>query len=144
MKSIHFDNLSSKKHYLPILFGVGVLLVLYFIFKGTKHEKLLILILNLFAFISLFRMFWYKAHVQYNTSRRILTRINSTSQINIIFDNLTDIEYAKDKLILTENTKTHKIDIEDVNPNDVQKLINLMIQRSEAFYKDSSHLKYYE
>lgn len=143
MKSIHFDNLSSIKHYLPILFGVGVLLVLYFIFKGTKHEKLLILILNLFALISLFRMFWNKAHVQYNMSR-ISIKINSKSHIHIKFDNLTDIEYAKHQLILIENTKTHKIDIEDVNPNDVQKLINLMVQRSEAFYKDSSHLKYYE
>lgn len=143
MKSIHFDNLSSKKHYLPILFGVGVLLVLYFIFKGTKHEKLLILILNLFALILLSRMFWYEAHVQYNTSR-ISIKINSKSHIHIKFNDLTDIEYAKHQLILTENTKTHKIDVEDVNPNDVQKLVNVMVERSEAFYKDSSHLKYYE
>lgn len=88
-------------------------------------------------------MVWYKAHVQYNTSR-VSIKINSKSHINIKFDNLTNIEYAKDKLILTENTKTHKIDIGDVNPQDVQKLVNVMVKRSEAFYKDSSHLKYYE
>lgn len=143
MKNIHFDNLTSKKHYLPILFGVGVLLVLYFIFKDTEHEKLLILILNLFALILLSRMFWYKAHVQYNTSR-ISIKINSKSHINIKFNDLTDIEYAKHQIILTENTKILKIDIEDVNPQDVQKLVNVMVERSEAFYKDSSHLKYYE
>lgn len=143
MKNIHFDNLYSKKHYLPVLFGVGVLLVLYFIFKDTEHSKLFTLLLNFFALILISRMFWYKAHVQYSTSR-ISIKINSKSHINIMFDNLTNIEYAKDKLILTENTKTHKIGIEEVNPKDVQKLVNILVERSEAFYKDSSNLKYYE
>lgn len=144
MKSIHFENLHTKRYYVLLLVINAVILIYFIATAGNgKCAKELFFITLLFSFIGLGRKLWFKTYV-HCTSRRILTRINSTSQINIIFDNLTDIEYAKDKLILTENTKTHKIDIEDVNPNDVQKLINLMIQRSEAFYKDSSHLKYYE
>lgn len=143
MKNIHFDNLHSKKNYLTVLSGVGILLILYFILKDTEQEKIFFLILNLFSLILISRMFWYKAHVQYSASR-ISIKINNKSHINIKFDDMTHIEYGNTELIIKENAKTHKIDVEDVNPVDVQKLVNILVERSEAFYKDSSKLNYYE
>lgn len=40
MKNIHFDNLHSKRNYLTVLSGVGILLILYFILKDTEQEKI--------------------------------------------------------------------------------------------------------
>lgn len=143
MKNIHFDNLYARGYYIPVLLGLMIFLILHLIFEDTEHAKFFNLILNFVALILLSRMFWYKAHVQYNTSR-ISIKINSKSHINIKYDDITHIDYAEKKLIIKENTKTHTIDLEDIHPKDVQNLISLMIERSDAFHTDSSKLNYYE
>lgn len=71
-------------------------------------------------------------------------RINTSSQISLKFDSITKIKHQNDKLLITENAKIHPIDIEDVNPADIQKLVNLIVNYSEAFYEDARQLTYYK
>ncbi|MBZ9627393.1 hypothetical protein LB450_04690 [Psychroflexus sp. CAK1W] len=143
MKDIHFGNLYARRYFMPVLLGLTIFLILYLIFEDTGHAKFFNLILNFVALILLSRMFWYKAHVQYNTSR-ISIKIISRSHINIKYDDITHIDYAETKLIIKENTKTHTINLEGVNPKDIQRLVSLMVERSDAFYTDSSKLNCYE
>jgi hypothetical protein len=143
MKSIHFDNLSSKWYYIPVLGLVVLLLGSYFLFRGHEIAHLFYIFSTLISVILISRNFWYKAYVQYNKSR-ILMRINTSSQISLKFDSITKIEHQNNKLLITENTKIHPIDIEDVNPADVQKLVNLIVKNSNAFYEDARQITYYK
>lgn len=144
MKNIHFDKLSSRWYYWMILSITAVLLV-YFMFTAGKgrYASESLFFINFTALILLSRNYWYSTYVQY-TKHRISIRINTTSRVGINFDDLTDVEIANAKLILTSKAKTYTIDIEDVNPKDVQKLVNLLVERTEAFYKDSGSQAYYE
>ncbi len=71
-------------------------------------------------------------------------RINTSSQISLKFDSITKIEHQNNKLLITENAKIYPIDIEDVNPADVQKLVNLIVKNSNAFYEDARQITYYK
>ncbi|GGE04503.1 hypothetical protein [Psychroflexus salis] len=143
MKSIHFDNLLSKWYYLPVLGLVVLLLGSYFLFREHEDAYIFYLFSTLISVILISRNFWYKAYVQYNKSR-ILMRINTSSQISLEFGSITHIKHEAEKLSLTENAKIHQIDIEDVQPADVQKLVNLIVRYSEAFYEDARQVAYYE
>ena len=143
MKSIHFDNLSSKWYYLPVIGLVALLLGLYFLFRDHEDAHLFYLFSTLISVILISRNFWYKAYVQHNKSR-ILMRINTSSQISLEFDSITHIKHEAKKLSITENAKIHEIDTEGVKPADVQKLVNLIVKYSEAFYEDARQVAYYK
>lgn len=143
MKTIKFDKLHTKKRYIITGIGLFTLFVFYFTFKDSVHLWVFNLITSFAAVILISRPFWYEAYVQY-TKQRISIRINNTSQVGINFDDLMNIENARTKLILSTKSKTHTIDVEDVNPKDVQKLVDLLVDRSEAFYRDSTNIKYYD
>jgi len=143
MKRIHFVNLYSKSNLLPVLFGVVVIFILYAFLVNSDYEWYIMLLLNGFALILLSRVFWYKILVQYNTDR-ISMRINSKRHLTLKFDDLTEIRYNTDELLLTENTKRHRIGLDGINPKDIQKLIQILVKRSDAVYKDLEGLYYYE
>lgn len=143
MKSIHFDNLSSKWYYLLVIGVVILLLGLYFLFRNHEDAHLFYLFSTFISVILISRNFWYKAYVQYNKSR-ILIRINTSSQISLEFDKITHIKHETKTLLITANAKIHPIDIDDVKPADVQKLVSLIIKHSNAFYEDARHVSYYK
>ncbi|GGE37524.1 hypothetical protein [Psychroflexus planctonicus] len=143
MKNIHFDNLYSKWYYIPVL-SVSVLLIASFIlFRESEYAHLFYIFSTVLSVSLITRNFWYKAYVQYN-SNRISIRINTSSQINLKFDGITKIEHQVDQLLITENAKVHLINIQHINPEDVQKLVNLLVERTSAFYEDIRELTYYK
>jgi hypothetical protein len=144
MKNIHFDNLYSKKYYIPVIVVMLVMLFLMISYSGDgEHTKVYSTILSLLSVIIISRSFWYKNYVQH-TSSRILIRTNRFSSINLEFDKITEIKHSKTTLEITEKGKIHTIQIESINPEDVQKLVNLLVERSQAQYEDSFNLSYYE
>lgn len=144
MKVIHFDNLYTKWYYKPILVLNAVLLIYVIITFGNGEYALEFLFISLLSsLILLARMFFFKTYVQDNSSR-IFIRVNTTSGINLKFENITHIEQSEKELIIKNESKTHRINIEGINPKDIQRLVSLMVERSDAFYTDSSKLNYYE
>lgn len=144
MKRIYFDDLHAKWYSIPLL-AITIAALVYFLFTSGQglYAKEVFFVSLCFSSFSLARKFWHKAYVS-ATPSRISIRINSTSQLNIKFDDITHIEYAKTKLIIKENSKTHTIDVEDIRPKDIMKLVQLLIDRSDAFYQDTSTLTYYD
>jgi hypothetical protein len=144
MKNIHFDNLYSKKYYIPVILILVVLIILIIKDSGQgEYAKVYSTILSLLSVILISRTFWYKNYVQH-TSSRILIRMNRFSSINLDFDSITEIKHTETKLEITEKGKTHNVQIEGINPEHVQKLFNLLVERSHAQYEDISNLSYYE
>jgi hypothetical protein len=144
MKRIHFDNFHAKWYFVAAIVVCSLLLAYSIFTEGQgRYAKEFMMVSLLMAVVLMIRKNWYASYVNY-TQQRMLIRINSSSPISIDFDELTSVELRPAQLLLSTNSNHYTVDVEDIHPEDVQALINLLVKHSEAFYKDVSQPTYYE
>lgn len=129
MKRIKFENLSKTLNVAFLLLSAALIIIGTFELFGDSNPKLnkysMALGFSLQA-IYFSRMFWYKNYVQWN---KVGATIRSKSLIgkSISFNEIKNVELETDFLMVTKhNGKVLKIDIQDIEKSDVEKLNNLL------------------
>lgn len=132
MKRIKFEN-SRDPFSIIILLLAAVLIILgAFELFGDHHPKL-----NKYSMASGFliqgiyfsKMYWYKNYVQWNKISVVIC-FKSFIGKSITFDDIEKVERDADFLIVRKrNGKLVKIDIQDIENSDIEKLNNLLLNQ---------------
>ena len=134
MKKIHFNQLKFKK-WSSILLIISLIFILFGSFEiiDFGYEKTNRIITSLGFLIQVIfysKKFFYKNYVEWNKIGMNI-RLNKFIGKSIEFDNIKKIELEKNSLKIIEKSGLEKkFEIQNIEDNDVEKLIKIIKQNS--------------
>lgn len=134
MKKIHFNQLKFK-NWSSVLLIISLLFILFGSFEIIKFEykkinRIITSLGFLLQVIFYSKMFFYKNYVEWNKTGMNI-KINRFIAKSIEFDNLKTIELENKSLKIIEKTgREKKIEIYNIENNDIEKLIKIIKQNS--------------
>ncbi|MGV7104954.1 hypothetical protein [Flavobacterium sp. U410] len=128
MKRIKFTELGFKKNYNTLIFCIGFIFLVIGNLATFEIINSKLKILNGISILLIFypqaKNLFYKNYIYWNAKGGNI-RLNSKS-CSFEFENIRNVEINNEKLVLVMRNKSKEFSINDINKDDVNKLISLL------------------